>query len=247
MIRAALADAAQRLAGVSDTARLDAELLMAHALGVARNELLLKHLDDSVPSGFEPLLRRRLTHEPVAYITGTRAFWTIELQVGPGALIPRPDSETLIEAAIEHFDERAPLRILDLGTGPGTLLRRARRPSARSSAGRRHSRPARGRSGRGRPSSAHPDYHRRTKRGAAPRRSAPGVKDHRCSKGSDSIRRPARSALGEAQFSVTTCNRHAATQHLGHKCNRMCQKHPGYTKARRAVRENAVAQGFARA
>lgn len=95
---------------------------MAHALGVTRNELLLRHLDDPVPAAFEALVQRRLAHEPVAYITGTRAFWTIELQVGPGALIPRPDSETLIEAAIEHFDERAPARILDLGTGPGTLL-----------------------------------------------------------------------------------------------------------------------------
>ncbi|MDV3459398.1 peptide chain release factor N(5)-glutamine methyltransferase [Sphingomonas sp. HF-S4] len=122
MIRIALAEAAQRLAGVTDTARLDAELLMSHALGVSRDDLLLRHLDDPVPEAFAPLLQRRLTHEPVAYITGTRAFWTIDLAVGPGALIPRPDSETLIEAAIEHFDERAPLRILDLGTGPGTLV-----------------------------------------------------------------------------------------------------------------------------
>lgn len=122
MIRAALAEATQRLAPVTGTPRLDAELLMAHALGVSRQDLLLRHLEDAVPDGFEPLLQRRLTHEPVAYITGSRAFWTIELQVGPGALIPRPDSETLIEAAIEHFDERAPARVLDLGTGPGTLL-----------------------------------------------------------------------------------------------------------------------------
>jgi release factor glutamine methyltransferase len=122
LIRAALADAAQRLSVITDTARLDAELLMAHALGVTRQDLLLRHLDDPVPEGFAPLVERRLAHEPIAYITGTRAFWTIDLQVGPGALIPRPDSETLIEAALEHFDERAPARILDLGTGPGALL-----------------------------------------------------------------------------------------------------------------------------
>lgn len=122
MIRYALAQAAQQLSGITDTPRLDADLLMAHALGVSRQDLLLRHLDDPVPHAFEPLLQRRLAHEPIAYITGSRAFWTIELQVGPGALIPRPDSETLIEAAIEHFDERAPMRILDLGTGPGTLL-----------------------------------------------------------------------------------------------------------------------------
>jgi release factor glutamine methyltransferase len=122
LIRQALSEAAQRLLRVTDTPRLDAELLMAHALGISRQDLLLRHLDDPAPETFEPLLQRRLAHEPIAYITGVRAFWTIELQVGPGALIPRPDSETLIEAALEHFDERAPATILDLGTGPGTLL-----------------------------------------------------------------------------------------------------------------------------
>jgi release factor glutamine methyltransferase len=75
-----------------------------------------------VPEAFETLLGRRCQGEPVAYITGRRAFWNIELEVGPGALIPRPDSETLIEAAIGHFGEGSPRRILDLGTGPGTLL-----------------------------------------------------------------------------------------------------------------------------
>lgn len=122
MIRAALAAAAQRLDPVSTTARLDSELLMAHALGVSRNDLLLGHLDDPVPAAFEVLVARRLTHEPIAYITGTRAFWTIELEVGPGVLVPRADSETLIEVAVAHFGERSPVRILDLGTGPGTLL-----------------------------------------------------------------------------------------------------------------------------
>jgi len=95
---------------------------MAHALCVSREDLLLRHLGDSEPAGFAPLLDRRLAHEPIAYITGTRAFWTIELAVGPGALVPRADSETLLEAAVEHFGDRAPATILDLGTGPGTLL-----------------------------------------------------------------------------------------------------------------------------
>jgi release factor glutamine methyltransferase len=84
--------------------------------------LLLHRLDDEAPADFEPLVARRLAHEPVAYLTGRRAFWTIELEVGPGVLIPRPDSETLIEAAIAWFADRSPQRILDLGTGPGTLL-----------------------------------------------------------------------------------------------------------------------------
>jgi release factor glutamine methyltransferase len=119
-VRETLAAAAARLR--EGTPRLDAELLMAHALGIAREEMLLKRLDDEVPPGFHALVERRLAHEPVAYITGRRAFWTIELAVGTGALIPRPDSETLIEAAIEHFGVAGPKRILDLGTGPGTLL-----------------------------------------------------------------------------------------------------------------------------
>jgi release factor glutamine methyltransferase len=75
-----------------------------------------------VPESFEPLLSRRLAGEPIAYITGRRAFWTIELEVGPGVLIPRPESETLIEAAVDHFGNEGPKTVLDLGTGPGTLL-----------------------------------------------------------------------------------------------------------------------------
>jgi release factor glutamine methyltransferase len=120
-VREALAAAAARLTD-SETPRLDAELLMAHALAVSREDLLLRHLDGLAPDAFEALVSRRLAHEPIAYIVGRRGFWTIELEVGPGVLVPRPDSETLIEAAIAHFGDRAPGRILDLGTGPGTLL-----------------------------------------------------------------------------------------------------------------------------
>ena len=121
-VRQALAAAAARLAAASDTPRLDAELLMAHALGVSRDDLLLRRLDGAEPPVFAALVDRRLAHEPVAYITGIRAFWTIDIAVGPGALVPRADSETLIEAAVDHFAGRAPATILDLGTGPGTLL-----------------------------------------------------------------------------------------------------------------------------
>ncbi|MFK3889741.1 peptide chain release factor N(5)-glutamine methyltransferase [Sphingomonas sp. NPDC079357] len=120
--RDALRAAAARFA-FSATARLDAELLLAHALGIDRNRLLLTLDDHPVPPAFAALVERRARHEPVAYITGTRAFWTIDLEVGPGVLIPRADSETLIEAAVDHFaDTAGPRRILDLGTGPGTLL-----------------------------------------------------------------------------------------------------------------------------
>ena len=118
----AVREAAQRIAAISDTPRLDAELLMAHAMGVERNALLLGRLADPIPAGFSALVEARLAHTPVAYLTGSRAFWTIDLEVGPGALVPRADSETLIEAAVAHFTGNAPATVLDLGTGPGTLL-----------------------------------------------------------------------------------------------------------------------------
>ncbi len=100
--------AATTLATVSDTPNLDARILWAHAQGDA--------------AVFDTLIARRRAHEPVAYITGSRGFWTIDLDVTPAVLIPRPDSETLIEAALAHFGAAGPERILDLGTGSGALL-----------------------------------------------------------------------------------------------------------------------------
>lgn len=121
-VREALRDAAQRLCAISETSRLDAELLMAFALGVEREAVLLNLDARDVPPDFDALVARRRQGEPIAYITGRRAFWTIELDVAPGVLIPRPDSETLIEAAVAHFGAGAPGRVLDLGTGSGALL-----------------------------------------------------------------------------------------------------------------------------
>jgi release factor glutamine methyltransferase len=126
-VSSALADwlweGAARLSTVSDTPRLDAELIAAHALGLSRADMLLRLRDLAVPEGAEALLQRRLAHEPVAHLTGSRDFWTLTLKVTPDVLIPRPDSETLIEAAIDHFRDRPPpRRILDLGTGSGALL-----------------------------------------------------------------------------------------------------------------------------
>ena len=122
-IARALSRATQQISAASDTPRLDAELLMAEALNVDRDRLLLSPQGKEAPERFWPMVERRIEGEPVAYITGRRAFWDIELHVGPGVLIPRPDSEVLIASAIEHFEGTAgPARILDLGTGPGTLL-----------------------------------------------------------------------------------------------------------------------------
>jgi release factor glutamine methyltransferase len=122
-IARALADATRQLESTSDTARLDSELLMAEALHIDRDRLILAPPDREVPKRFWDMVERRKAGEPVAYITGRRAFWDIELHVGPGVLVPRPDSEVLIASALEHFEGTAgPSRILDLGTGPGTLL-----------------------------------------------------------------------------------------------------------------------------
>src|SRR4051812_8928608 len=96
---------------------------MAEALHIDRDRLILSPPNREVPDRFWTMVERRKAGEPVAYITGRRAFWNIELHVGPGVLVPRPDSEVLIASAIEHFEgKKAPGRILDLGTGPGTLL-----------------------------------------------------------------------------------------------------------------------------
>lgn len=114
----ALREAAEKLA--VEWGRFDAELLMAHALGVSRSDLLLRHLRDPVPAGFAALLDRRIAHEPVAYIMGEAEFYGRRFRVTPATLIPRGDSEVLVEAALKA--KPAPARVLDLGTGTGALL-----------------------------------------------------------------------------------------------------------------------------
>lgn len=121
-IAEALREATVQLAATSDTARLDAELLMAHALGVSRTDLLLRHMQAKPPASFTTILDRRRNHEPVAYILGSQPFYGLDLEVGPAVLIPRDDSETLIDAARMAREGRPPARILDLGTGSGALL-----------------------------------------------------------------------------------------------------------------------------
>ena len=95
---------------------------MAHQLGISRGEYLLTARNIPEPEGYWDLIKRRLKHEPVAYIVGYQPFWTIDVKVTPGVLIPRSDSETLIEAAVGHFGPLGPQVILDIGSGPGTLL-----------------------------------------------------------------------------------------------------------------------------
>jgi len=116
----ALREAVRRLAATSDTGRLDAELLMGHALGVPRSEMLLRHMQDTVPQSFAGLVERRAAHEPVAYILGRKEFYGREFVVAPGVLIPRMDSETTVAAALDACP--APRRVLDCGVGSGALL-----------------------------------------------------------------------------------------------------------------------------
>ncbi|KPF60093.1 SAM-dependent methyltransferase [alpha proteobacterium AAP81b] len=117
-IAEALAAAAARIGGA--TPRLDAEVLLAHALGVDRGALFLNPDRRFDPQAFEILIVRRVAGDPVAYITGTREFWSLDLAVTPDVLIPRPDSETLVEAALAARPDAR--RVLDLGTGSGALL-----------------------------------------------------------------------------------------------------------------------------
>ncbi len=116
----ALREAARRLEAVSDTARLDAELLMAEALGVSRSELLLRRAGDAEPDAFRTLVTRRLAHEPVAQILGRKEFYGREFRVGSAVLTPRADSETTLTAALDACPGAR--RILDCGAGSGALL-----------------------------------------------------------------------------------------------------------------------------
>lgn len=120
IVSQALREAAKALEAVSATPRLDAELLMAHALSTTRSEMLLRHMNDPVPGGFAQMLERRRAHEPVAYILGREEFFGLTLKVTPDVLIPRSDSEVLVERALAcKPDARS---VLDCGTGTGALL-----------------------------------------------------------------------------------------------------------------------------
>ena len=123
-ISAILHRGAAALAGAGiDSPRREARLLLAAALGIDQAALLGER-DRMVPvGGFEALLARRVAREPLALILGHAGFWSLDLLVSPATLLPRPDSETLIEAALAAFPVRDAVReVLDLGTGTGCLL-----------------------------------------------------------------------------------------------------------------------------
>lgn len=124
-VRELLAESAARLAGrAGDGARAEAEILVAHGLGCDRTALWARP-EAAVPpataAACRELVQRRAAGEPVAYLTGRRGFWTLDLEVTPAVLIPRPETELLVEQALAAFPADAPVRLADLGTGSGAI------------------------------------------------------------------------------------------------------------------------------
>ena len=116
--------ATARLRAVSDSARLDAELLLARAIDVPRSYLFAHPedtLDEAALERLEKTLQRRIAGEPMAYISGTREFYSLELIVSPATLVPRPETELLVDVALRHIPRRVEWSILDLGTGSGAI------------------------------------------------------------------------------------------------------------------------------
>lgn len=124
IIKDALADASQRLQAVSDSARLDAEVLLCHLLQKNRAYLLTwpeQLLNDSQLLTFNRYLQRRLQGEPVAHIIGEREFWSLTLKVSKHTLIPRPDTELLVEQILANYPPTPAIDLADLGTGSGAI------------------------------------------------------------------------------------------------------------------------------
>ncbi len=123
-IHQALLSATQQLADQHDTASLDAELLLAHVFHKSRAWLYTwpeQQLDTKQIEQFNQLVQRRLNGEPVAHLLGQQEFWTLSLQVTADTLIPRPETERLVELALERIPTKATWRIADLGTGSGAI------------------------------------------------------------------------------------------------------------------------------
>jgi release factor glutamine methyltransferase len=120
----ALQAARARLAATSQYPRRDAELLLAHLLGCDQTALLThpeRILSAAESEQFERLLKRRLASEPIQYLTGVQEFFGLHFAVSPAVLIPRPETEHLVEAVLQRFEREAEVRIVDVGTGSGAI------------------------------------------------------------------------------------------------------------------------------
>lgn len=109
---------------ISESPRLDAELLLARAIDMPRSYVFAhadEELDDESINRFNAMLARRIDGEPMAYISGEKEFWSMNLMVSPATLVPRPDTEVLVEQAVGHVSRRAAMNVLDLGTGSGAI------------------------------------------------------------------------------------------------------------------------------
>ena len=107
-----------------DSPRLDAELLLSHVLGIDRVRLYMEYdrpLVQSELDAYRALVKRRAAREPVAYITGTRGFWSLDLHVDRRALIPRPETEVLVEEVLKRIPEDSTATLVDVGTGTGAI------------------------------------------------------------------------------------------------------------------------------
>ena len=116
--------ATQQLAAVSPSPRLDAEVLLMHVTGLTRTALITHAQEPLLPEHDERLhmlLTRRARGEPIAYLTGRREFWSLDLCVTPDVLIPRPETELLVEQALAHIPDDAEWTVADLGTGSGAI------------------------------------------------------------------------------------------------------------------------------
>ena len=121
---AAIADAAERLSQASESPRLDAEILLCQTIDMPRSYLFAHpedELDELTAQRFADLLERRIGGEPMAYITGIKEFWSHELLVSPATLVPRPETELLVDLALREIPRRAEWQVLDLGTGSGAI------------------------------------------------------------------------------------------------------------------------------
>jgi release factor glutamine methyltransferase len=119
-----LGDATKRLSDVSDSARLDAEILLSRSIDMPRTYLFAHPedtLDQAACERLNRLLDRRLSGEPIAYITGTREFWSLQLIVSPATLVPRPETELLVDLALRQIPRDSNWQVLDLGTGSGAI------------------------------------------------------------------------------------------------------------------------------